>query len=150
MTNSESVYTHDLPPGDIAALLERLRRVDGVRYDCTILVWEQCQALTQELDRREASREFCHRWYAERWERLRKLIHDDARHIEDEACRVMANGTADVDEVPTYAQLLSRKDMDIGRLTLENDRLRNLVEGLSARVAAQAELLGKRAERGEL
>lgn len=51
MTNSESMYTHDLPPGDIAALLERLRRVDGVRYDCTILVWEQCQALTQELDR---------------------------------------------------------------------------------------------------
>lgn len=108
------------------------------------------EAVVRELGRLARSREFCQRWYAERWERLRRLIHDDARHIEDEACCVMANGTADVNETPTYAQLLSRKEMEIGRLTLEVKRLQGVIEGLAARVAAQSELLGKRAERREM
>lgn len=108
------------------------------------------EAVARELGRLARSREFCQRWYAERWERLRQLIHDDARHIEDEACRVMANGTAGVNETPTYAQLLSRKEMEIGRLTLEVGRLQGVIESLAARVAAQAELLGRKAERREI
>lgn len=108
------------------------------------------EAVVRELDRLAWSREFCQGWYAERWERLRKLIRDKAPAIDDEACCVMANGTADADEVPTYAQLLSRKDMEIGRLTQEVGKLQGMVDGLAARVAAQSELLGQRAERREM
>lgn len=50
--------THDLPAGDLAALVERLRSVDGVRFDSAVVVWEQCRALVAELDRLRASVEF--------------------------------------------------------------------------------------------
>lgn len=111
-----------------------------------------------ELQRRALARlerrlAHCHDWYAARWERLRKLIHDDARHIEDEACCIMANGTADVDEPPTYAQQLAAKDhliaaarRDYQTALKDVENLRRMVDGLTARVAAQSELLGKRAE----
>lgn len=101
------------------------------------------EAVVRELDRLARSWGFCQDWYAERWERLRKLIRDKAPAIDDEACCVMANGTADAREVPTYGQLLGRKDLEI-------ERLRRLVDGLTARVAAQSELLGRAAERREM
>lgn len=40
-------WTHDIPPGDIDALLERLSRCDGVTSDSTVIVWRQCQALVE-------------------------------------------------------------------------------------------------------
>lgn len=111
------------------------------------------EAVAARLDRLEQRLTHCHDWYAVRWERLRKLIHDDARHIEDEACDVMANGATTPDDPPTYAQRLAEKDHLIAaarkdhRTALKDvENLRRMVDGLTARVAAQSELLGKRAE----
>lgn len=64
--------------------------------------------------------EFAHEWYGCRWERLRALIRERAPEIEAAACCVMANGTADVDEPPTYAQQMNA-------LRHENARLRAAV-----------------------
>lgn len=115
--------------------------------------WWCCECLQGERNRLEQRLTHCHDWYAVRWERLRKLIHDDARHIEDEACSIMANGTADVDEPPTYAQQLAAKDhliaaarRDYQTALKDVENLRRMVDGLTARVAAQSELLSRRAE----
>lgn len=111
------------------------------------------EAVAARLDRLEQRLTHCHDWYAVRWERLRKLIHDDAGHIENEACCIMANGTADVDEAPTYAQQLAAKDhliaaarRDYQTAMKDVENLRRAVDGLAARVAAQSELLSRRAE----
>lgn len=55
-------------------------------------------------------------WYAVRWRRLRDLIHENALHIESEACSIMANGTAAPKEPPSYAILLNARDAEITRL----------------------------------
>lgn len=44
----EAIYTHDAET--FPAVLERLRRCDGVNYDCVILPWEQCQLLVAAVD----------------------------------------------------------------------------------------------------
>lgn len=85
---------------------------------------EQVAGLEAENARLRRSREFCQDWYAARWERLRQLIHDDARHIEDDACRVMANGTVSPDETPTYARTVSVLRNTVASLEAENARLR--------------------------
>ena len=50
---------------------------------------------------------FAHEFYATRWRRLRDLIHDNALHIEEEACAIMANGTPTPNDPPTYDQLMN-------------------------------------------
>ena len=45
-----TTFTHDIVPGDMDALLERLRRCDGKATDATVIVWEQCQALVKEVE----------------------------------------------------------------------------------------------------
>lgn len=76
-------------------------------------------ALVREVDlsRMAAKLRHAHEWYAVRWERLRQLIHDDARHIEDAAISVMANGTTDTMDPPTYAQQMAslRSEADLYR-----------------------------------
>lgn len=72
--------------------------------------------LSKEIKKLKSTLEFTHQWYAVRWKRLRDLIHDDARHIEDDACCIMANGTADSMEPPDYDRMLVQKDNEIMRL----------------------------------
>jgi hypothetical protein len=43
-------YTRDIPVS-LDAITERLRRCDGVNYDCTVIVWEQCKLIVAALDR---------------------------------------------------------------------------------------------------
>lgn len=54
-----TTWTHDLPkdPAGLEQCIERLRRTDGVRADCSVIVWEQCQALVREIDRLRAALE---------------------------------------------------------------------------------------------
>lgn len=47
--------THDIEPGDISALRKRLACCNGVSSDCTVLVWEQSQALVALFSRIEAA-----------------------------------------------------------------------------------------------
>lgn len=93
-------------------------------------------------DERMEAAQVCHEWYAVRWARLRDLIHDNALHIEDEACCIMANGTADPNEPPTYDQILSQKNHEIARLQA-------MVNGLADRIAAAHEVIAKRAEKDD-
>lgn len=48
-----TTWTHDLPKDAVGLeqCIERLRRTDGVQADAAVIVWEQCQALVQEIDR---------------------------------------------------------------------------------------------------
>jgi hypothetical protein len=71
---------------------------------------------------------FTHEWYAVRWERLRKLIHDDARHIEDEACAVMANGTAHPFDPPDYARQLNAMRAENESLRKDRDEWRQAAQ----------------------
>lgn len=114
-------------------------RLSALSYQCQALAVEKQELLSGEEASRLAERvagleaenvqlrrslDFCRDWYAERWERLRQLIHDDARHIEDEACCVMANGTATPGEPPTYGQTVSVLRNTVASLEAENARLR--------------------------
>lgn len=100
---------------------------------------EKAEAIIR--DERRDAKQFCHEWYAERWERLRQLIRDEAPGIEGKACCILANGTADHMEPPTYAQILAEKDAEIRRLQA-------MVNGLADRIAAAHEVIAKRAEKG--
>lgn len=71
---------------------------------------DDVDALLKELD-------FVRQWYAVRWERLRKLIHDYALpHVEDAAVCIMANATADPMEPPTYDQILQGLRSEVANL----------------------------------
>lgn len=53
--------------------------------------------------------DFSQSWYAARWERLDQLVREEAtEEFKSRWFNVMANGTADVHEPPTYAGLLNR------------------------------------------
>jgi hypothetical protein len=43
-------FTNDVREGDIEALLERLKRCDGVNYDCSVITWEHCQLLVRVIE----------------------------------------------------------------------------------------------------
>jgi len=60
--------------------------------------------------------EFIQEWYAVRLERLRDLIQDKAPQLEDEICAILANGSANSAEPPTYAQILNQKTYRIAEL----------------------------------
>lgn len=77
-----------------------------------------------EIKKANDSKAFTYQWYAERWERLRELIHDNALHIEDEACCIMANGTASAGEPPTYAQQMNGLRHEFDVLRKENAALK--------------------------
>jgi len=44
-----TTWTHDVTT--FAELLERLRKCDGKSSDATVIVWEQCQAIVNEIER---------------------------------------------------------------------------------------------------
>jgi hypothetical protein len=126
----------------------------GPQWYCISLDSGIAVALTDDLPVREVSLsriarklEHCHEWYAVRWERLRQLIHDDARHIEGEACAVMANGTTTPDDPPTYAQQMNALIHERDYLKADVTRLQAIIISFADRIAAQSELLSRRAER---
>ena len=97
----------------------------------------------------EESKQHTVEFYAVRWERLRQLIHDNACHIEDEACCIMANGTASPDEPPTYAQLINtansrgnRLQFDLNRANDEIKRLKELFEQAGSKIDEVAKEFG--------
>ena len=49
--NLETTWTHDIPPGRVDLLIDRIRSCDGKTHDSTVLVWRQAQALVAEIDR---------------------------------------------------------------------------------------------------
>lgn len=59
----ETTWTHDLPPGDLAALLGRLRSCDGLSADAAVIVWEQCQALINAFEGLRAEADLYRRGY---------------------------------------------------------------------------------------
>jgi hypothetical protein len=95
---------------DDAALVRQLeaaaREVDSSLLECAAL----------RLKRALTDQQWTQRWYAERWERLRTLIRDDASHIEDDACAIMANGAASPTEPPSYGRIVAGLESDNARL----------------------------------
>jgi len=61
--------------------------------------------LESERDREKSSKEFTQQWYAERLRRLRDMA--EQRGFLTEYSSIVANGTGDSREPPTYAQLLN-------------------------------------------
>lgn len=90
----------------------------------------------RELAAAEKSQRFTHQWYAERWERLRDLFR--GQEIEQAACAIMANGTADPCEPPAYAQLLNTERH---RREAAESKLTALQQRAEAAEAERGELL---------
>jgi hypothetical protein len=61
--------------------------------------------LEAELSRTKESLDNSRAWYAVRWERLKNLLRDTEYHRP--ACSIMANGTSDHFDPPTYEQQLN-------------------------------------------
>lgn len=110
LDDEDSYHVHRLLPKAIAAL-------DAARAD---------------RDTERCRREHTDQWYAERWARLRDLF--DGTPLEARACNVMANGTADHEEPPTYAQLLNSARADRDRLAAERDALQHHIDLVTAAV----------------
>lgn len=51
MTSTYYIYAHDVSANDLPALIERLRTVDDVRYDCCLISWQQARALAAHIDK---------------------------------------------------------------------------------------------------
>ena len=79
-------------------------------------------SLESEIRQLKKQQESTHQWYAVRWKRLRDLIHTDAPNIENDACCIMANGTADSQDPPTYAQILNNLRHQITKMKGQNEK----------------------------
>lgn len=47
----------------------------------------------EEIQKLRRASDFATEWHGRRWNRLRHLIHNEAPHLEETACCIMANGT---------------------------------------------------------
>lgn len=70
-----------------------------------------------------------HQWYSTRWEMLRALIHDKAKHIETEAFNIMANGQRDIHDPPSYSQTLNTMQFEIDRLKAGLSMIAQIIHG---------------------
>ena len=91
-------------------------------------------AVTAERDRLQRNLNFTEQWYAERFERLADL--GKSAGCWDAMAAIIANGTADPYEPPTYAQQLVRAnhradvaERERDQLLAEVERLRNELAG---------------------
>ena len=82
--------------------------------------------LTAERDRLQRNLNFTEQWYAERFERLADL--GKSAGCWDAMAAIIANGTADPYEPPTYAQQLVRANHRADVAERERDQLRAEVE----------------------
>jgi hypothetical protein len=87
-------------------------------------------AVTAERDRLQRNLNFTEQWYAERFERLADL--GKSAGCWDAMAAIIANGTADPYEPPTYAQQLVRANHRADVAERERDQLRAEVERLRA------------------
>lgn len=85
-------------------------------------------AVTAERDRLQRNLNFTEQWYAERFERLADL--GKSAGCWDAMAAIIANGTADPYEPPTYAQQLVRANHRADVAERERDQLRAKVEAL--------------------
>ena len=108
---------HDYDPLD-----EAIERMQSAANSKNIL------ALIAENDRLKRSLSFTEQWYAVRVERLGDL--GRASGIWPEMAAIIANGTSDHQEPPTYAQQLVRANHQAKEVKAERDQLRAEVEAL--------------------
>ncbi|WP_313278184.1 hypothetical protein [Stutzerimonas balearica] len=87
-------------------------------------------AVTAERDRLQRNLNFTEQWYAERFERLADL--GKSAGCWDAMAAIIANGTADPYEPPTYAQQLVRANHRADVAERERDQLRAGVDRLRA------------------
>jgi hypothetical protein len=102
--------------------------------ECAKLCMER-DDLRQRAEAAEKERDHVRQWYAQRWERLKDLAKEHG--IWDKAACIMANGTADSMEPPTYAQQLNEAkyraeaaEAENAKLREERDRLRAALQNL--------------------
>lgn len=95
---------------------EELRRYYQDKFDKET----EGMTLEEKLERAVTSRYHTWWWYGQRWERLRELF--KGTDLEERACCVMANGTADIMEHPTMNQQHATLEHDLmkARLALRN------------------------------
>jgi len=78
---------------------------DLYAVDVLNVIADQAQCVVDDRDRALRSQEHTQQWYGERWVRLTDELRD-TEHWE-RVCNILANGTAEVTEPPTYAQQLN-------------------------------------------
>lgn len=88
----------------------------------------QGMTLEERLDRAISHRTHTYWWYGQRWDRLRELL--KGTDLEEQACCIMANGTATIFESPTASQQFHALEYD---LTKSRHALRNCL-ALATRV----------------
>lgn len=99
-------------------------------------------AVTAERDRLARCLAFTEQWYAVRFERLADL--GKASGCWDAMAAIIANGTADSHEPPTYARQLVRANHRADVAERERDQLRAEAEALREQVRAIATMLENR------
>ncbi|TWU39114.1 hypothetical protein Q31b_41970 [Novipirellula aureliae] len=69
----------------------------------------QMMELVYQLDCALNGQEYTHQWYGVRWKRLHDLLEaaDIPENLKEQACRIMAHGSADSEEPPSYDQQLN-------------------------------------------
>lgn len=85
--------------------------------------------LRDALSKSRRSHDFTRQWYAVRIERIRDLAKEHG--IWPEAACILANGTADSSEPPTYAQILNGERHKRTRAEAERDRYRAALEWMA-------------------
>lgn len=79
------------------------------------------------IEELERSAEFRKQWWAERYERLKELAQSNGTW--PQVAAIIANGTVDSMETPTYAQLLNSAKHEAERLAKEIAELRDRLSG---------------------
>jgi len=132
----------------LALTRECLRSAEDERDDARALLADALRCGLDEAERLRGTVDHVHYWYSTRWERLRVLL--KGTKWMDRACSVMANGTADHYEPPTYAQLLNIERHRAEAAERESARLRDELATLTADfLAGDAECADAVASRNE-
>lgn len=117
-----------------AAILSLLDDLDHLEQQASVFHHGMIEATKQrdqarsEVERLERNLQFTEQWYAVRMERLQDL--GKANGIWNEMSAIIANGTADGYEPPSYARQLVMANHHAKQAEAERDRLRAETEAL--------------------
>lgn len=89
---------------------ERWQEAFNAEQSTTYAAADALPLAIEEIQRLRRASDFATEWYGRRWNRLRHLIHNQAPHLEETACCIMANGTASHDERPIAAPAAKERE----------------------------------------
>lgn len=117
----------EITPNNDPAIATRLAELFADSLNVLHTTGKTPRELAGEVERLERTIGFSDEWYSTRLQRLRDMVEQDASHLIDKFCNIVANGTGSSMEPPTYAQQMNSLKHKNARLAEQRDQLADFV-----------------------